>query len=112
MALVKTGLAVPVKILKRSSFTRFSLGRRVAAKISNVKNQKLDPKSGSGEPGPTSSKAPASEGGRYKGISGDGETLRINRQSRFLTTAHTCSAKLFRRRRPDRAETRQRLGAP
>src|SRR6516225_152711 len=40
------------------------------------------------------------------------ESLWINRPRRFWLGARTSSAKWSRRRRSDRAETRQRLGAP
>ncbi len=36
----------------------------------------------------------------------------VTQRTRFSFCAHTCSAKLYRRRRSDRAGTRQRLGAP
>ena len=100
MASANPGLAVPLKILKRSSFTENPQSVRsnqsaVEAKAASVPELECTwSECGQGN----------TENRR--------ETLRVRPRTQFSTIAHTFSAKLFRRRRPGRAETRQRLGAP
>src|SRR5277367_3525894 len=93
MASARGGFAVPVKILKRSSFKPHSQGSPLC---DDAEQNWAEVWANGGE----------ERNQRTK------RGCKFSRSRRASRTAHICSAKVIRKQRSDRAGTRQQLGAP